>query len=472
MPSRSWFIASRCLTACLPLLAACGGEPAKDRPEPPAVGDFEDGSRLSGLFVATTAGEPQQIGILDRGLGVSCEFLTAENDRLRCLPSRQLEHTFWPAYSDAACTRDVSYTLGWKPDDPRLVTVTKATSRALEVRRVETLSAPLTVFAKTGEGNCVLGAKLQVGTAVLGERVDPAIFVAARAAGPRRTDGSVTTWQIEGEDGSRFQTGLYDLAAGRDCTAIRLDEAICLGGPRAWGAPGTFADAGCTRRVVMGPGFSGGGPAPTTFIDGQVARAVGARWDGPLWQLSDAGDCEASERIEEASYYEAGEVLHPPRLVFRLEGQGRVKREVLRDDQGELLGGVSVLVEGGGVGLVDSTNGGSCEPLFLPDGSFRCVTLGLGRIRPGEFADPGCRVPTVNLGGGGGPPGVIALLGEEAGAWGKVTAVHALGEGRPMYYEGLPAACQGPWPTKANATPLGEALPLPDFEPLVTNHTR
>jgi len=400
MSSRSSFIASRCLAACLPLLASCGGEPPEDGPAPPASRDFEDGSRLAGLFVATLAGESQQIGILDRALGVGCAFLPSGDGRLRCLPG--------------------------------------------------------------------------------GDHVDPAMFVAARLAGPRRTDGPVTTWQIEGEDGSRFQTGLYDTAAGRACTALRLDErqGICLGGPFASAVPSTFADAACTRGVVTS--FDGLGPAPAAFLDGQVARAVGGRWDGPLWQRSDNGACQAVERIGAASYYEAGDVIHPPRLTFAFEGQGRVKREVLRDERGQLLGATGPLVEGSGAGLLDSTNGAPCAPLFVPDGSFRCVSLGVGRVRAGQFADRACQVPTVELtlektfspGGGGGPPGVVALLGDERGPWGKITAAHALGERTNTFYEGSPAACQGPMLTKADATPLGPAVPLPDFERLLTNRTR
>jgi hypothetical protein len=407
MSSRSSFIASRCLAACLPLLASCRGEPPENGPGPPASRDFEDGSRLAGLFVATTAGESQQIGILDRALGVTCAFVTSGDGRLRCLPA---------------------------------------------------------------------------GTAVLGDRVDPAMFVAARAAGPRRTDGPVTTWQIEGEDGSRFQTGLYDTAAGKACTALRLDErqAICLGGPFASADPRAFADAACTRQVVTSFDGFGPGPAPTAFLDGQVARAVAGRWDGPLWQLSDTGACQAAERIQQASYYEAGEVLHPPRLTFAFEGQGRVKREVVRDERGQLLGATGPLVEGSGAGLLDSMNGAPCAPLFVPDGSFRCVSLSVGRIQAGQFADRGCQVPTVGLtiaktfspGGGGGPPGVVALLGDESGPWGKITGVHALGARTNTYYEGSPAACQGPVLTKADAIPLGATLLPPDFERLVTNRTR
>jgi hypothetical protein len=467
MPNRS-FAPLSCLAACL--LGACGGEsespPAP--PDQPGVRDFTDGQRLSGRFVATLAGESQQVGIFDRVTGLECAFELDETERLRCLPHDPDGTRFWQAFADAGCQVPLWYATD-RRSGPPMATVPAASGRGHEVRPVEILSAPAAVFGRSNAG-CEREPALEAGTAVLGARVDPARF-AAGTAGPRAAPGrSLAPWQIEGEDGSRFPVGLYDVAGGHGCRAVRLDgqTGLCLEGPLASAGSPLFADGACTREVV----FAAANETPASFLVGAVPRAVAGRWEGGVWQLRDDGVCQATERYQVFSYYLAGEVLHPPRLTFAFEGQGRVKREVLRDERGELLGGTGALVEGSGASLRDSDNGGDCATLLMPDGSFRCVSINLARVQAGEFADPGCRVPTIQLiftPGGTGPSGVIALVGEGTGPWEKVAAVHAVGATTNALYEGSPAACAGPRPTKASATPLGEPLAPPAFELLVTN---
>ena len=482
--------------ACLLALASCTGGPAGDpgagviapveaSPETDvSLRDFVDGVRLSGQFVATRAGESQQVGIVDALTHARCAFVADDHDQLRCLPPERDSALFWTIYTDPGCTVALAVWadhVSGKQPDAKFATVAAPGGRGFEVRAVIKLGSTTALFDKTTEGNCVASSAAPAGTAVLGPRVDPAMFVAASSAGPRfAARGSLTTWQIRGTDGSVFQTGLYDNVARKRCGAIRVDDAqaLCLDGPFGAVSPDRFAESTCATPLLANyvlPNY----PAPTVVFAGRVPHAVGPRWQGPLFSRSSTGACELAIGDPGLDYYSVGEELHPPELRFRLEGVGRIKREVLRDEMGRLLGGTGALVEGSGAGLQDADNGAFCAPLYLHDGSFRCVSLSIARLSDGKFADARCSVPHINLtldstfspDGGGGPAGMVGLLAEAGvGRWGRLAGVFALGErGNSYYQSGAGGACMGPFLTKASVLPLGPAIAAPSFDLLVTN---
>ena len=370
-----------------PLVLACSDPrgPAGD-PPPPVE------HRLQARQWTVAGGQPLAVAIFDRERRQDCQFRLATDGKLRCLPVTEdvvpngqcadpaCQQPLYRRQGIGACvevTGDYVTVMHPPAVCPGEVTY--------EVRRL----MPAPAGTRTVHWDGTDAGPAEPGALVVVETTPPQSWVEGRESAG--TGARLSVRVVESADGARFAVGLFDARWGGPCT-LQTDG---RGELRCWPAQattagnpeGAFADADCKvpLAVPLGPGCQ-----PPLVVPAMAGlSAVGPRWTEKVYEFRGHGPCR--EIANDRPVYQVGAPLGPDALVtvgVAIEGQGRLRGKVLRDDSGRSfsppLDAIGVLEQP----FVDG--GADCLPVRTSTG-LRCLTTSAcdGYTSP-FFGDAGC----------------------------------------------------------------------------------
>lgn len=258
---------------CAASLGGCGN--VAEHPADGVPASFESGSRLVAIYWETDDGLRSLAGWHDTKFDIPCDFGTAEDGVLRCLPRAFASGTEVTVSTCACCS-----------PKPRFV-YTTPTQTVTDVASLYCTDLSVRSRRSIHELGAELSRTDASVTYTIGNVVDPATFVGATLQhapdGPR-----VATATRVADDGSRERVGFYDIELDAPCSPKRTREgsAISCIATNALGLTPSaihYSDAACTSPVV----FACGGAAPafipqvTTKGCSEVERltTVGSRPD-------------------------------------------------------------------------------------------------------------------------------------------------------------------------------------------------
>lgn len=364
-----------------------GSEPidAGETPSPDAAVEHVDptsksGTRLRRRYLEGGPGAQRTLDFWDAELDAACEFRTAADSELRCLPRGWLNLY----YADATCSGDplflasegtCGFTFG-------------STDAGKRMYRQTTTPRALTKYYVPYNGQCL---EYTVGDlkAWAAELVPASTFVRGTVQEEPRTSGMVARF-VAGEDGSRLLLSVHDTSRSSTCD-FAFEPGRCLPSRRSSG--GLFGDAACTKPVTSYPA----GDTPDVFYERRnmvngclastdyfaIGKAIPA--PAPIYWRNGTGDCVQRARNASYVYYERGapvSVSSFPASKTVLEGTGRIQAQRHVDGDGKPLGQAHA--------FWDSERDVPCTPGLMPDGSYRCLPSSSGYYENDTFADSSC----------------------------------------------------------------------------------
>lgn len=363
------------------------------------VADWASGSRIQARYLRA-AGMPDVFyGFYDAQLGVACDFLTASDGLLRCLP-RQASLSVFIGYADAACER-------------RVVDGPAACDGAGYLRRMDAcgertavhrLAAPAatTPVYRGGAGDCVAsGETLQPapGLLVAGAALEPAVFVAGtRATLPGACRSALQV--VETADGARGPIGLGDVAHELDCRVPSGQPgqgAACAPARLAYATPNLFSDAACTAPAEYASWSRGPDCAPPELLSGDDAADYYAVAGVAADPVFGGNPCEpARDKPWVGTLFSRGAPVIADAFAqfdVALAGTGRLRAYRVDEAGVRLLTRAHLLPD---AGFYDSQRDAGCTVFRFDDGTHRCVVTTSGPEIDGPlYDDDACTLPAV-----------------------------------------------------------------------------
>lgn len=450
---RAWYTLGGVLVLSVAAIVSCGSDdPAPVDPDPPAPGgdaappdaagepadagpdapppDAPDaatdgyvdpagksGTRLRRRYVEAGPGAYRTLDFWDSELGVPCEFQTAADGELRCLPQVIMGDN----YADPGCEERVVLTGRCAPTYVRegggvYRRTTKRTTTRYYMR------AAACHEEDAGPGEEVWNV----------EPVPAASFVRGTTEDEPRAGGLAARFVV-GDDGSRLLVSVRD--TGRNAACEPTVDGRCLPSSRSWSS-GLFSDSSCTAPVSAVS--SGVAPAlleETTQLPNGCAGpssyfSVGAPLaSGEGVFQRNAGTCVEGTRNPSTTYYRRGAPVPLsalPATKTALEGTGGVRARRYVDLDGQPLGQARALWDAG--------RDVACRPYLFPDGKYRCVPEGSATTL--RYADVGCSAtPLGELSVCREPGAFLARAGDESCDVRQLYHIHEIYE-RGVAYEG------------------------------------
>lgn len=360
--------------------------------------EFQSGTRLKARYFAAPGMPPVFAGFYDTELEVVCDFATASDGKLRCLP-RDVMHEVQLGFLDADCERAAYQTASACSTEKGYVRRQGACHERYDVLQLELVPSASPLYFKNSE-ECVDGdTTLTPGPEVFttGAPVDPTTFVEGNARDlPGVCAGSLRV--VEGKDGSRGPLAIIDVASGAACEhSLNAEPSACWPVRRGFEESSLYQDAVCSDKIAAATWPSGPECPGPDFIR-PISRdiylyAVGSLHESPIY--SGIGSCEpAQQKPWIGSVYALGEPK--AREDFASFdgvplGEGRLRAYVMREQ------GTALMVAHGpdGAYLRDAEREVDCTPMRFSDGVYRCLgsdTLyALGT--PQEYDDELCTKP-------------------------------------------------------------------------------
>lgn len=381
---------------------------------------FADGSRLVVKKLASPEMPDVFVTFHDTELDTDCEFTTATDGTLRCLPRYTTTSAFISpgVFLDADCTERVaigdrtcvSDADGFTPEGAS----TDACSPATRVLRTTRLEDGVPLYGN-GSGDCVeQGTTNEVYRYFSVSEAPPSTFVEAETR-IVETPTRLSVQRIEAEDGAHLTLSLADPETERECRVFeRADGSMCVPAPAFSGRGYRYGDESCETPVSL-PSCD----EPLFVLDldevedGYVYFHVGAEHTGDVY-----GGVSTCELVTgEGPFYDMGDPVDAadfPGVTATYEGTRRIQQLVYRDAAGTALAtgkgsGVRILNEGG---LFDTEFDAPCQLHRGPDLELYCVPEGIPFESPNNlyFADADC-TEQVSVCGAAGCPADLSLQG-------------------------------------------------------------
>jgi hypothetical protein len=379
-----------CFLACVSIVAACSA-PATSPGEPSAV---VSGTRLQARQWTAPGVAPLTVAIFDGERHQECQFRTATDGKLRCLPvSEDLVES--GDCADPACQQPLYRHQGMGACDgvtDDYLTVPRPPSACpgevtYEVRRLVPVPAGSRSYHPDGSeaGTGDPGALMVV------ETVAPERWVEGRASSTAGT-ARLSVRQVESVDGGRFAVGLLDEHWNRPCTLLADTPGETL---RCWPASASgdealFSDPSC--KVPLAVPDEMGCEAPLVVREASGLFAAGERWTGKVFALR--GHTPCVEVPHPAAIYTIGAPLAPGVLAVVqpvTEGTGRLRPKRLREATGPTFSPPLDAVPALARPFDDVEQGGACLPVHTRSAGLRCLTVtGCDGWPSPFFADAGC----------------------------------------------------------------------------------
>jgi hypothetical protein len=392
-----------CLAGCggNRLVASAPGEPPVDATTSPRIVPWHVGA----------AGAPLVLGAYDTQQRAHCRFVPDERGQIRCLPwpVGPLEDAGW--FADATCGKRVVWAdakqakalVGRPVAVPLPASGSCAPTRhAVATLREISQEAPRYAGTPCAPLDGVRGPDARTALAVE-TVVPPERWATGREVDGAVVGGRVRLRQIETADGARFDDHLVDERWGKTCALETGWGPVACWPPTLSDSTMEFTDDQCMSAPVSGGAWC----EPPAFIGHNPANlhALGARWDGPVFERGKgcfavaAAVSEAGADRAVGGYYQLGPSLGADAVAvveWRLEGAGRFRRRGLSADGGAFLPLAEALTQSTGVApFHDIVTEADCSPVWTVEGDVRCVPASalVDPYTEATFTDPGCSKP-------------------------------------------------------------------------------
>ena len=350
------------------------------------------GSRLRAQYLTTTDGTRQFHGWLDKNLGISCHFASAEDGEPHCLPNTTA--TLSSAFADAQCLQPLVQIAAGCSDAPSYVLQSSSgeCGPTAQVFAVGAAQAPTKVYYTSGTDCVPSDPPANQKLFALGAKVDASTFQGGMSAGVPSGNRLDPVYTL-GSDGSKERTGWFDTMNDSACTiSVAADgKSRCLPTPSAI-VQSTFADSGCSQPLAQSIATTcdaASAPSLAFSVDTSACPATKtiyartAQFSGLQVWVEQGTSCTPVTATG-ASYYQVTPI-NPPEFELFLEvqpGAARLRPEALVDAEGDSEFGAT---------LFDSARNESCTFANAADGQVRCLPDGAGVL----FSDAQC---TMSLG--------------------------------------------------------------------------
>ncbi len=389
------------------------------------------GSRLKVQFLDGGDGAQVAIGFFDSQEGTTCAWAYDEAGDPRCLPRSRGEIRFL----DAACTQPVLLDpgCGGVPSQVtgRLAFGCDGGLERIAVYDVGGVISPSALYEyDIYVDECQERIVEPLATHYSLQSLSPDKFVAG-AESQIDLGYGLRGVVINGDDGSRWISSLYDIARDATCAPEPFDgtdaaaELRCVPGQRASANGVYFADSACSQELAnAAPSY---GQSECAVDPGIILRYeystcgnithfhdLGEEWTGPLYSTN-AGTCSADPANPEFRQFEIGDEVGAadfPPFIREDVGAGRLRASLLATPNENV-----VAVSPNPYQWVDGQLDDACMPLTTATGETRC---GPTYTYPDEsivFADAACSVPALWFDGGCDfqPPASVSVISTSCG---------------------------------------------------------
>ncbi|MDH5671287.1 MAG: hypothetical protein OEZ06_04010 [Myxococcales bacterium] len=368
-------------------------------PDCPDGTNHEGGTRVQMRALVTAEGDRAFFDHFDVERSAPCEFNTAADGSLRCLPNNWSgSETF---YLDAACTMAVYTEAEQGPCEPAgVLTVRTGESGCDSARRVLELGAELTptspVYVLSG-GDCVEGSAPEQPLYEAGAEIPPSSFPLGEQQELERF-GRVATSGITSQDGAVRVMGWNDDALdGALChPQLNQGELHCVPAGRRLDRTNStrFSDVSCqiplyphrAMECSDPPAYAIESPETGCTDDPQRVWRVGSAHAGEVY--ADGNACEVGTAPVDATLYGLTELASDELLGFQLRiddtDTGRLRRRHVTSDEGGCWARTPW----------DSELDVACSFRRTRDDRWRCVPQGaLDLSVYAGFSDESCTTP-------------------------------------------------------------------------------
>lgn len=433
---------------------------------------YASGSRLRVVVLDGGGGAESFDGFYDTELGEPCQFRTASDGELRCLPTPDttLRHA---TFADATCATPVALlpSPACGPIVHDALVPVAGSCNAFEVRAIGAALGDAPVYRMNGSCTEVQPDPGRAPFA-LGAVAPPSAFVRATE---QREDlgGGVSRRVFVGEDGSREIVGAAYTDLGSVCRDPGEGPYAGRCAPfSALGATGQFVDASCTTPAIVGAKDACWHDDYIVAVDpalGCLGELVGVWRRGPTvtgpFFYGSKGTCQ---QAGEQTYESAGEPLGPdafPALTTKSLGVGGLSVSISSTMDG-------VALDSSGT-FHDVKRGVLCDVYELVGAGLRCIPH--NRAEASElFADAACTTPVVKFDASACTPSppIVAVrpVGDACGGLAEVDAIGSA-PGSTIYSKKDGACVAEPAGGASQFYPVGTPLDPASF-PSVTRVTR
>lgn len=396
----------------------------------PTAGSFLPGYSSGSRLIAKELRSPDMPSLFvtfhDSELDVDCEFTTATDGALRCLPTwTSTNPIIWTqVFLDADCTVPVAIgDPGCVPESggfiPEVVSDGQC-SASRRILRTTRLEDGVELFGTTN-GDCAPhGTTNDTYHYFSVSEAEPETFVqGARRILPTPTRLSVD--RIEADDGAYLTLGLADPETERECRAFeRGDALMCVPAPTFSGRGYRYGDEACETPVTLAECSE-----PLFVLDldeseeGYVYFHAGPEHTDPVYGGASVCDLVSGE----GPFYALGDPIDEnefPGVTAAYEGDRRLRQFVYRDAAGTALaaGSASGVRIMNAAGLFDTEFEAPCTLSRGPDRELYCVPEQVPFESPNNYyyADADCTEQLSVCGSHGCPADLAVRVGAGEGA--------------------------------------------------------
>jgi len=339
--------------------------------------DYRSGTRLRAMFYEVPGGVRVWHGWFDQALGVPCAFVSADDGKLRCLPTGRYVNRF----TDDQCTEPVAYVPDSPSDDPTcgppkfVVQRTNPCGSTFAAWVVGAATTVTSAVKASQDGACDKQAAPDAqGYAV--SRKASSDFVSATMVVEARTAELGVTY-YEAEDGARQPVSPYDRNRLSPCDAAGGEDEYsqrCVPRHTAEARSLYYSDESCTEQVadvtacaadeVSAVMMIAVTEQPQYYYEVRSYANLGTPVASAHTKLNPLS-CQEAASIPALSFFEIGAPIAPwelPKVATVDLGSGRVRARYYASSDGQPLTLQA---------LYDTEIGAPCSPLPSDSGE-RC----------------------------------------------------------------------------------------------------
>lgn len=341
------------------------------------------GTRLRRRYFDAGGGAYMTLGLWDSELELACEYDTAADGQMRCLPS-VIDVVY---FTDSGCASPIMAIQDGARCQPEYGRV-RVGNRPI-FRRTDTPAVLSSMLYYRTDSGC-MGSFVPSGeTYWVAEEVPSARFVRGQFEDDAREGGVVARF-LEGDDGSRILFETLDQVSGSSCD-LEHEPGRCM--PQSRTPAHHFRDAACTQSIADVTDSSGVGLLYITQRDADSCPLqdtyymVGGVRDvaGTRYYRNAAGMCVSQGVTAARQHRDLGAVVPLtsfPATQQAESGAGRLRARRTVDGAGAPLAYARA--------FWDTERDRECSPGRFPDGSYRCVPDDRGVLVDLYFADAAC----------------------------------------------------------------------------------